>query len=200
MRTPKIEALHRLINWYNNRYNTKIPLLGLDKSPLQTNSWLSGMLDADGGFYLNWAINKNGLPITLQYYLRISQRKFYHRDSFVGKSYLFIMDKISKFLSVPLRFINRASVLGKRASTEGFEVRSGNYLANYTILSYLIKYPLFSYKYVNVQVQIELLRLSLHKSYRTLDGLKFLTDQKASMNFYSPSSHWEHINKNFWNS
>ena len=26
MRTPKLEALHRLINWYNDRYNTKIPL------------------------------------------------------------------------------------------------------------------------------------------------------------------------------
>ena len=25
MRTPKLEALHRLINWYNNRYNTRIP-------------------------------------------------------------------------------------------------------------------------------------------------------------------------------
>lgn len=63
-------------------------------------------------------------------------------------------------------------------------MRSGSYLANYTILSYLIKYPLFSYKYVNVPVQIELLRLSLNKTYRTPDGLKFLTDQKASMNFY----------------
>ena len=32
MRTPKIEALHRLINWYNERYNTKIPLIGLDET------------------------------------------------------------------------------------------------------------------------------------------------------------------------
>ena len=78
-------------------------------------------------------------------------------------------------------------------------MRSGSYLANYIILSYLIKYPLFSYKYVHAQGKIELLRLSLHKSYRTLDGLKFLTDKKASLNFYSSSSHWLHINKNFWN-
>lgn len=62
---------------------------------------------SEGGFYLNWAINKNGLPITLQYYLRISQR---HRDSCVGRSYLNILNKISKFLSVPLRFINRANL------------------------------------------------------------------------------------------
>ena len=191
MRTPKFEALHRLINWYNNQYNTKIPLLNLDESPLQSNSWLSGMLDADGGFYLNWGINKNGLPITLQYYLRLSQRKLYHRDSLVGKSYFHIMNKISEFLSVPIRFINRKSKLG-------FEVRSGSYIANYIILSYLIKYPLFSYKYVNVPVQIDLLQLSLSKTYRTVEGLKFLTDLKIKMDFYSSSSHWDLINKNFW--
>ena len=46
MITPKIEALHRLINWYNERYSTKIPLIGLDETPLQSNSWFSGMLDA----------------------------------------------------------------------------------------------------------------------------------------------------------
>ena len=77
-------------------------------------------------------------------------------------------------------------------------MRSGNYLANYTILSYLIKYPLFSYKYVNVPVQIDLLQLSLSKTYRTVEGLKFLTDLKIKMDFYSSSSHWDHINKNFW--
>lgn len=35
MRTPKIEALHRLINWINVRNNESIPLLGRDKTPLQ---------------------------------------------------------------------------------------------------------------------------------------------------------------------
>ena len=54
---------------------------------------------------------------------------------------------------------------------EGFEVRSGSYIANYTILSYLIKFPLFSYKYVNVPVQIELLQLSISKKYRTAESL-----------------------------
>ena len=67
------------------------------------------MLDADGGFYLNWAINKMDYLLLLrqQYYLRLSQRKLYHRDSLVGKSYFHIMNKISEFLSVPIRFINR---------------------------------------------------------------------------------------------
>jgi len=57
MRTPKIEALHRLIDFLNKKeqYFKKIPSdflienklvkLGLDKSNLGTNCWLSGFLD-----------------------------------------------------------------------------------------------------------------------------------------------------------
>jgi len=38
MRTPKIEALHRAIRWYNDNYNIIIKPLGLDKSPLDSNA------------------------------------------------------------------------------------------------------------------------------------------------------------------
>lgn len=100
MRTPKIEALHRLIVWYNNKHGTLIPFLGLDETPLQMNSWLAGILDSDAGFYFNWSLNNKGMPSILQYYLRISQRRFYHRDSFVGNSYAFIVRKIANFFSL----------------------------------------------------------------------------------------------------
>ena len=48
-RTPKIEALHRIISWFNSTpvATQLIPLLGLDDSPLSSNSWLSGILDAN---------------------------------------------------------------------------------------------------------------------------------------------------------
>jgi len=44
MRTPKIEALHRAINWINEKDSTSIPCLGLDLSPLDSNSWLDRCL------------------------------------------------------------------------------------------------------------------------------------------------------------
>ena len=52
MRTSKIEALHRLITRLNSNYNTNIPLLGIDTILLNKSSWLSGILDANGSFYL----------------------------------------------------------------------------------------------------------------------------------------------------
>ena len=53
MRTPKIEALHRLIDWLNARSTdmSKLSKLGLDNSSLGSNSWLSGFIESDGNFY-----------------------------------------------------------------------------------------------------------------------------------------------------
>lgn len=53
-RIPKIEALHRLIKWSNQKWLLNIPLLGINITPLQNNAWLSGLLDVEGSFYLNW--------------------------------------------------------------------------------------------------------------------------------------------------
>jgi len=53
MRTPKIEALHRLIDWLNARTTDgfKIYNLGLENSWLGSNPWLSGFIESDGKFY-----------------------------------------------------------------------------------------------------------------------------------------------------
>lgn len=60
MRTPKIEALHRIIEWFNNEiiYDQIVPL-GLDSSPLSSNSWLAGFIEADGNFYFSINLVKN---------------------------------------------------------------------------------------------------------------------------------------------
>ena len=181
MRTPKIEALHRLINWYNKNYGLQIPLLYLDTSPLINNSWLSGFFDADGSFYfflkkiyLNWSYDEFKQSISnLQYYFRISQRQMYS-NSYIKRdispsievqslginnkiniytnifSYWKILYKISIFLSVNVKFINR---LRKTGNIErAFEVRTTNYISNYIIVSYFLKYPLYSYKYNNIEI------------------------------------------------
>jgi hypothetical protein len=74
--TPKIEALHRLIAFINSKHQTNIPFLDLDTTPLKDSSWLSGMLDADGSFYLTWKLNKKKRYTYRNYllgYLRLSQ-------------------------------------------------------------------------------------------------------------------------------
>ena len=67
MITLKIETLHRIKTLFNLKYNYNIPLLELDLSLFNKNSWLSGFIDADGSFYLNWLYDKKGKPTSLKY-------------------------------------------------------------------------------------------------------------------------------------
>ena len=105
------------------------------------------------------------------------------------------MTKFANFFSVPLSFFDRKRKTGY--NEQAFGVRTGSYLANYIALSYLNQYPLFSYKYSKVPVQLELLRLSKSKLHKSEEGLLNLISLKETMNSYNASSHWEHINKNF---
>jgi hypothetical protein len=84
MRTPKIEALSRAINWYNeyiqnnqnkNQASTQdilsqispIELKPLDESPISSNSWLSGFTDSDGNFSINIHKRSNPRPTSVGY-------------------------------------------------------------------------------------------------------------------------------------
>lgn len=49
MRTPKINQLYQLIDWLNN-FEFNIEKKPLDSSPLNSNAWLSGLIDSDGHF------------------------------------------------------------------------------------------------------------------------------------------------------
>lgn len=59
MRTPKIEALHRAIRWINENDNSSIACLGLDLSPIDSNSWLAGFTDSKSSFIISSYKRKN---------------------------------------------------------------------------------------------------------------------------------------------
>lgn len=83
MRTPKIEALHRAIRWINEKYNSSIPCLGVDTSPLNSNSWLAGFTDADGNFYItvyNRKKNSKLVRTNVQIFFRIEVKQNYSRE------------------------------------------------------------------------------------------------------------------------
>ena len=102
MRTPKIEALERLIKWLNKRSEEKIELKGLDKSILSNSGWLSGFSDADSNFSVTIQERK-GKVARIRGYYRLELRQKYHREvskELGGSSYINIMLEIGEYFGV----------------------------------------------------------------------------------------------------
>lgn len=103
MRTPKIEALHRAIIWINEKDNSFIPILGLYKSSLGSNSWLAGFTDADGNLSITVYDRKNNkvLRTSVQTLFRKEVKQNYYRDVLAdqgGVNYFSVMTNITEFL------------------------------------------------------------------------------------------------------
>jgi len=88
MRTPKIEALHRLIDWLNARTTDgfKIYKLGLDNSWLGSNPWLSGFIESDGNFYCEFKLNSEEIATIIKGYMRVTQKQSYKKTTTISKN------------------------------------------------------------------------------------------------------------------
>lgn len=103
MRTPKIEALHRAINWLYENNHCNIDCLPIDNSPIDSNSWLAGFSDGDANFSITLTDRKKKGNITnkrVQTFFRIELRQNYHRGEAASKSYFIILSLIAEYLNV----------------------------------------------------------------------------------------------------
>ena len=151
MRTPKIEALHRMIKWYNEFNNMNIKPEGLDQSPIDSNNWLAGLIDGDGNFSINLTDRRKKSVIStkrVQVFFRIELRQNYHRDCSIelgGVSYSNILSKIARYLNVNLYSRSREQ---KDKIFYSYIVISHNLQSHVKVIEYLSKYPLYSSKYL----------------------------------------------------
>lgn len=170
LRTPKIEALHRIINWLNKNQDKLIPMLDLDKSNLGSNAWLSGFIESDGTFYFTFKTKDNGIATELINYMRITQRQSYHRESLGPRrrriSYLPIMESLADFIGQKIEIINRRHKKDNRLEL-GYIVRSSSIESNKVIDKYGKEYPLFSSKYLNYQAWSRFFYIRKNKLYKS---------------------------------
>ena len=151
MRTPKIDALHRAIDWYNENKTTNLDKKGLDKSDIDTNSWLAGFTDGDGNFSINLTDRKKKGNVTtkrLQIFFRIELRQNYHRQvlsDLTGISYFDILNKIATYLEVSL--YSRTRQQGDKIF-HSFIVVSHSIDNHKKVVGYFNKFPLYSSKYM----------------------------------------------------
>lgn len=151
MRTPKIEALHRSINWYNDHMGTNIELLGLDLSPVNSNAWLAGFSDGDSNFSITLTDRKKKGSITskrVRAFFRIELRQNYHREASVeqgGISYFRILSEISRYYDVNL--YSRSREQGDKIYYS-YMVIAHSIPSHLKVIEYFDRYPLYSSKYL----------------------------------------------------
>jgi hypothetical protein len=95
MRTPKIEALHRAINWFNEFYNYSIDCLGLDLSPIDSNAWLAGFTTSNSSFIIS-APHTRVLKYKLLVNFVIPNNE---REEWYSSVYFLLFSKISEYLN-----------------------------------------------------------------------------------------------------
>lgn len=198
MRTPKIEALYRLIDWLNARStdNIKLPKLGSDNSSLGSNPWLTGFIESDGNFYCGFDLNPEGIAKIVKCYMRISQKRLYKLNSEIPEdknSNLDIMEKIKEFLNV--KNVNEIQRTKENYVELAYEVRTTKKESCDLLIDYLTTYPLFSSKLQDFLDWEKAHKIRKSKSYKTIEGTSELVSLKNSMNTKRTQFNWDSLDR-----
>lgn len=186
MRTPKIHSLYKLIDWLNNSKNTYFVKNPLDSSPLTSNAWLSGFVEADGSFQVRTTLS--GKYPRSECKLEISQRQIDHN----GNSNLLFLEEIAKFLLTTVKSIRQ-----DRPNPE-YRVRTTNLQANLILSCYLEKFPLFGTKYLDAKDWIKVVNIFEKGEHKGKAGIDRIVQIKSSMNDKRTIFTWDHL-QDFYN-
>jgi hypothetical protein len=188
IRTPKIEALHRLINWLNTKNNYSIVCLGLDTSNLNSNSWFAGFSDADSYFQISLTENKELDTIkNIKCYYRLETQQNYHGESGLYKD---IMELIAKFLQTKL--LSRQRLINNK-EYYSFMVTTSSIPTNLLVDNYFKEFPMFSSKHLNYLEWSKVLDLRLNKKHLIRSGALMCLEAKNNMNTNRTTWNWDHL-------
>lgn len=106
MRTPKIHSLYKLIDWLNNSKKTHLIKKPLNDSPLTSNAWLSGFMEADSSFQVRTTLSgkypKLECKLEIQFIFYPCWQGSIPRDEFDSiKEVKSFMLQIAQFLEIP---------------------------------------------------------------------------------------------------
>ena len=219
MRTPKIEALQRTIDWLNkyieqnksSNFNKtklilskiyKLDLKPLDISPINSNYWLAGFSDADGNFSINIHKRSGKDSTRIQLYYRLEIRQTYHRlDSEGNKTSFFaIMSKLANFLGVNV--YSRSRNINEKQFFS-YTVVAHNKSSLEIIVKYFTNYPLLSSKYLDFNDWLYILTKQINFSQTSNlqklpssyieEAIKIRTNFNKTRTIYN----WDHLKNSY---
>lgn len=197
LRTPKIYEFNLLISWLNYNTESDILIYSIDNSPLSSNSWLAGFLDADCGFKIRFT-DKLKEPITgkiirkdrSEVRIVLEQRQFHPKTN---ESYKMIMEKIALFFT-----INDQSVKLRTTYHNGLkeywciEVTSLSKLD--ILIKYLSNHPLLTSKSLDYKDWLLVYNMMLKNEHLTVIGKEKIKLLKAGINKNRTKFDWSHLN------
>ena len=211
MRTPKIEALNRTINWLNDykdkNQNSLLPktqsiiskikileIKGIDNSPVDSNPWLAGFSDADANFSINIHKRSNKNATRIQLFYRLEIRQTSHRlnnegEQGHGQSYFSIMSKVASYLGSNV--LSRSRIKGDK-QFYSFIVMAHNKVSLIKIIDYFNKFPLLSSKYLDYISWCYVLDLQ-QKNSRTTSYLDEALIIRKDFNKTRTTYNWNHL-------
>ena len=164
MRTPKIIALYKLIDWLNNRFDLDIEKKAKDISNIDSNSWFAGFIDADGHFSVRTTTVSKYPKIECKF--ELTQRQNDHNNE---NNYEFL-NLIADFLLT--------TVKGFRVDQPKpeYRVRTTSLKGNLILINYMENYPLFSSKYLNYQDWKKVLEYFENKNHTNPESIKTIIE------------------------
>ena len=186
MKTNKIYALHRLIDWYNQYKRTSFEKKGLNTDSMLSNAWLSGFIEADGHFSLRSTESGKYPKIECKFELSQRQRDQNKRDN------LFFLEEIALSLGSLVKPIRNDS------DNPQYRVRTTNLKGNLALVNYLTKYPLFGTKFLDYKDWVKVVELFNQGSFDHKLNMDYVKLIKLEMNDKRTIFVWDHL-QNFYN-
>ena len=187
MRTPKIYALYNLIDWLNLKFEEiNIHKKPLNISPLSSNSWLSGFIEADGHFSVRTTAALKYSKVECKF--ELSQRQLDHNN----RSTLNFLETIASFL------LTSVKVVKSTKTKPEYRIRTTSLNGNLILENYLNTFPLFSSKYLDYVDWLKVLEHFKNGRCKHKDTIGKVIPIKSSMNDSRIFFTWDHLNK-FYN-
>ena len=188
LKTNKLFALHRLIDWHNEDKTTCIEKKGLNTEPILSNGWLSGFIESNGYFSVRSSETSKYPKIECKFELTQSQK-----DS-KNKNNLYFLKQIADSIE--------SVVKSTRNETKNpqYRITTTNIKANLMLVDYLIKYPLFGTKLLDFKDWIKVIELFSTKKgfFNHKLNMHHVKHIKSNMNNKRTIFVWDHL-QNFYN-
>jgi len=181
LRSPKIYKFNLVIDYLNLKYSFNIIKYKEDCSGMNSNNWLAGFLDADGGFYIRYSETTN---LRIACNLSLEQRMI---EPISNLSYEPLFLRISKFLNAKLKISKH------NGNKSYFLIRAENKKSLNIILDYFSCYKIYTSKYLDYLNWAITARLLLDKTAYSSDNRKYIYYLKNSMNNKRTYFNWDHL-------